>query len=234
MANKLNEVKVGNTVKVTKQICGHGFGIGQLVEVVRVGSVDILAKGNNTNWYLHPDEFEIVKPLRVKDGRVWRKGDKAVIKHAEITGHGFYKGTIVTVTEVDFNGRADFAKDANGVGYFVENEELEPYVAPKHTNGFKLGDVIYLVHVGTFMHLTAESTLKLANESSATAVRIATEDERRKHLGLPPVKKDDDRITINITVSRKALRDGVDILGKASKAYELYSKLDDLNDEVNK
>lgn len=225
------KINVGQQIKIVGKKCGHRFAIGDIVTVTEVYTYGVRASKGRESWSLHEDEF--VLQGRVKDGRVWQVGDKAITNGLNICGHGFTKGTVVTVKEVDSNGRVDYVKDANGNGYYVENEELDVYVAPKpkRNNGFVLGDVIYLKHMEMFIHLKAQSTLDTANE--ATAVRKATEDERRKHLGLPPVKKDDDRISINITVSRKALREAVAVLGKANTGYEVFSKLDDIAEEAN-
>ena len=226
MANVI-KVKKGDLIKIVGRHCGHNFKIGEIVTVNRVGDYDINAiNEQGTTWYLHHAEYvPYNEPF-------YREGDKAITNGENICGHGFRKGTVVTVKKVGANGRVDYVEDANGRGFFVENEEIEPYTAPR-TNGFKLGDVIYLVHVDTFMHLTAESTLKLANESSATAVRIATEDERRKHLGLPPVKKPTDLIEVKFTVTRKDLEEAVEHLGKHNRGYNTYHELDNAlgNDE---
>jgi hypothetical protein len=53
----------------------------------------------------------------------YNTGDKAIIV-ANHTGHGFYTGTEVTITKVDSKGNADYAKDAFGDGYWVDNDDL--------------------------------------------------------------------------------------------------------------
>jgi hypothetical protein len=216
----------GEKVRVVAEFCGHNFKIGEVVTIDRVGTNDYYAVNKDgRGWFVTNGE---IAPF---NGKYFNEGDKAITNGLNVCGHGFAKGTVVTVKKA-VQGEVDYVEDANGRGFWVDNDELDTYKAPTPTR-FKLDDVIYLEHIEVFIHLEKQSTLDLANGSTG-GIRIATEDERRKHLGLPPVKRDTDVININIAVTRKALREAVEVLGKANTGYEVYTKLDDINDKENR
>lgn len=152
-------------------------------------------------------------------------GDKAITNGVNICGHGFSKGTVVTVKKA-VNGDVDYVEDNKGNGYWVENEELNTFIERPYGRRFSIGDVVYLKHVNSFVDITSEEALRSAEATSDNGIRIATEDERRAHLGLPPVKKDTDIIEVTFKVTRKDLQEAVAHLGKHNRGYNTYSALD--------
>lgn len=52
--------KIGDVVRITKRIDGHGFEIGEVVTLTRFNGADYKAEGKKDFWFVQGNEIELV------------------------------------------------------------------------------------------------------------------------------------------------------------------------------
>jgi hypothetical protein len=54
------KIKIGDLVRITKMIHGHGFEIGEVVRIKRIAGRDYKAEGKKAFWFVRDEEIELV------------------------------------------------------------------------------------------------------------------------------------------------------------------------------
>lgn len=109
--------KVGDVCKVTKQLYGHQFEIGSLVEILKVTASNyetqiIRASRQGVTWFLHDDELEPATPMEIAATLTTKKVDEQDDPFKQQVGGDHYKS--MTIQPVEFIL-------ANGLGFCEGN-----------------------------------------------------------------------------------------------------------------
>lgn len=131
----MSNIKKGDVFKIVDNLCGHGFGLGDIVTIVNVGRYTHKAQGEDGNfWFVREEDLEPATPMEIAATLTTKKVDEQTDPFKQQVGGDHYKSMAIQPVEFIL---------ANGLG-FCEGNVIKYICRYKQKGGIQ--DLKKVVH----------------------------------------------------------------------------------------